>query len=469
MPNEAGIPNPAGLRLTTAAPAKITYPDYKATDDFVSWLSGFSTRVASAYGIQPENRDGLKRELLRLIPGKLALGEATDAYERLTPEEKADYGTMVARLKEEFTDPRAEKRFNENMSYNKRKKGQSVKAFMHEIKKDMKRYSDTPATIYRADGSVVPNPEREKQGVRRFIKGIRDIDGKEDEEFSRNLRYQLPEKSDKTWAKVIKAAIKYEASLEDSSSAAEAGSDDDDDDESGEEVESVESKKKKKKETKKKKPKSKSVIAALSDQVHENQMCLTKIETAQERLSTAHDQHGATLQEISAKLDVALAQGASANQFRRVPTFQLQQQRPQQPRSQQQQLFLQQQQRQQPSGPKTYVYQPRGATGGATGGAAFRANPAQNTWSGKTNQVRQGNYGFNCKTPTSFPTAAATAPKAAAAIEEADIPVEDLGGGEEEEDNVTMTLSQFMSLTNGAGADVAEEEAVAAIADLNFY
>ena len=74
MPNEGGIPNPAGLRLTTAAPVKVVYPDYKATDDFVSWLSGFSTRVASAHGLQPENRDGLKRELLRLIPGKLALG-----------------------------------------------------------------------------------------------------------------------------------------------------------------------------------------------------------------------------------------------------------------------------------------------------------------------------------------------------------------------------------------------------------
>ena len=366
MPRDNDDAFPAAYQAAAVRP-KITYPDYKASDNFVSWLSGLSTHVASAYGLQAaEDRDHLRTELLRLIPGKLALGEALDAYDRLTPEEKADYGTMVARLKEEFTDPRAEKRFNENTSYNKRKKGQTLKAFMQEIKRDMKRYSDTPATVYGAGGVVIANPEREKQGVRRFIRGIRDIEGNEDPEFKKDLRYQLPEKSDLTWAKVIKAATKYEASLEDSSSAAET---DDDDDESEEEVESGDSKIRKGQKMKKK-SKSKCVVAALSDQVYENQMRISKVETAQERttleinrLMVAQEMQSSLLQEISAKLDLALNFEISDDQPAEISILQ-QQQQSQPPKSRQQQPFLQQQQQQQPVRPKTYVYRPR--DGGAS-------------------------------------------------------------------------------------------------------
>ena len=364
MPRDNDEVFPAAYQAAAVRP-KVTYPDYKASDDFVSWLSGLSTRVASAYGLQAaEDRDHLRTELLRLIPGKLALGEALDAYDRLTPEEKADYGTMVARLKEEFTDPRAEKRFNDNTSYNKRKKGQTLKAFMQEIKKDMKRYSDTPATVYRAGGVVISNPEREKQGVRRFIRGIRDIDGNEDPEFKKDLRYQLPEKSDMTWAKVIEAATKYETSLEDSSSAAEADDDDDDDDddESEEEVEAVDSKEKKG-EKKKKKSKSKCIVAALADQVYENQTRLSKLEMAQERLFSIQEQHSSLLQEISAKLDLALNFEISDDQPAEISILQ-QQQQSQPSKSRQQQPFLQQQQQQQPVRPKTYIYRPR--DGGAS-------------------------------------------------------------------------------------------------------
>ena len=357
MPRDNDEVFPAAYQAAAVRP-KVTYPDYKASDDFVSWLSGLSTRVASAYGLQAaEDRDQLRTELLRLIPGKLALGEALDAYDRLTPEEKADYGTMVARLKEEFTDPRAEKRFNENTSYNKRKKGQALKAFMQEIKRDMKRYSDTPATVYRAGGVVIANPEREKQGVRRFIRGIRDIDGNEDPEFKRNLRYQLPEKSDLTWEKVIKAATKYEASLEDSSSAAEA---DDDDDDAESEEESVDSEVKKG-EKRKMKSKGKCIVAALADQVYENQTRLSKLETAQERMFSVQEQHSSLLQEISAKLDLALDLAGPDDQTAEISILQ---QQSQPPKSRQQQPFLRQQQQQQPVRPKTYVYRPR--DGGAS-------------------------------------------------------------------------------------------------------
>ena len=61
--------------------------------------------------------------------------------ERLTAAEKADYDTLVKRLTEEFTDNHERRLFNENMEYNKRKKGQKLKDFMQDIKKDMNRYS----------------------------------------------------------------------------------------------------------------------------------------------------------------------------------------------------------------------------------------------------------------------------------------------------------------------------------------
>ena len=95
MPGENGDVVPAAYQAAAVRP-KITYPDYKASDDFVSWLSGLSTRVASAYGLQAaEDRNRSRTELLRLIPGKLAIGEALDAYDRLTAEEKGDYGSLV--------------------------------------------------------------------------------------------------------------------------------------------------------------------------------------------------------------------------------------------------------------------------------------------------------------------------------------------------------------------------------------
>ena len=75
-------------------------------------------------------------------------------------------------------DPRAKKKFNKSLKFNKRKKGEPLKDFMQSIIQDLKRYSDIPVTILTRQGTTIPNPEREINGVRRFIEGIRDFEGK---------------------------------------------------------------------------------------------------------------------------------------------------------------------------------------------------------------------------------------------------------------------------------------------------
>ena len=460
----------AAAAVTAKQPRNVVYPEYKPDDDFALWLAGFLSRIRSTYGFKIDETAKLEEEVVRSISGKLAVGSPLNAYNRLTTADKKDYKKLVARLTEEFTDPREKKRFNACSHYNVRKKKQSLKDYMQAIIKDMDRYSYTPANIITVAGGIVPNPERETQGVRRFIEGIRNEKGKVDDEFKRHLEYHLQDEREMNWANAIKVATRYE-SVYDTKDVAEEESDSDSD--SDDEVKLVETRKKKK-------GKGRNTISALADQVHENQIRITKMETAQERMSTAQDQlsaaqntTNATLQEISAKLDLSLAsnQGGYRNQYTYQPRFQQQSFRYQQPRSQQQQLHLQQQQRarsfQQPR-PQTYTFQPRGGT-------AFRANPAQNTWGGKIDQSRQGNFGFNRRTPATYPapTPTTSAPKAAAAavasVEESDIVAEDLGdNAAEEEEQVVLSMSQFMSLASQAGVEVPEEDFVAAVDEWNF-
>ena len=113
---------------------------------------------------------------MRSISGKLAVGSALDAYDRLSDAEKTNYNAMVAKLTDEFINPREKERFNNKIDFNRRQKGQSLKDFMNEIKRDMKKYSNSPSTLRTAEG-IILNPEREAQGVRRFIRGMRDAQG----------------------------------------------------------------------------------------------------------------------------------------------------------------------------------------------------------------------------------------------------------------------------------------------------
>ena len=189
----------------------IDYPDYSRSEDFTSWLTGYISRIQCSVGFRVNETDKVRDEVVRSIPGKLAVGSALDAYNRLSDDVKQNYDQLVAKLTEEFTDPKAKRKFNARSDYNIRKKGQSLKDFAEDIKKDMARYSYLPATVYTATGSVVPNPEREQQGVRRFIEGMRNEKGEVDEAFTRDLSYRLQNPKELKWDYALEVASRFEA------------------------------------------------------------------------------------------------------------------------------------------------------------------------------------------------------------------------------------------------------------------
>ena len=193
----------------TRQPRYISYPDYKTKDDFPLWLSGFWAKIRHGYGYKLTEDDKVKAEIVRSISGKLSVGGALDAYNRLTDDERADYDSLIRRLTDEFTDNQEKRIFNETMDYNKRKKGQRLKEFMQEIKKDMNRYSGLPEKITRG-GAQIPNPELERQGVRRFRAGMRNKKGKKDKDLSRHLLFHLMDDADLTWDNAIKIASRWE-------------------------------------------------------------------------------------------------------------------------------------------------------------------------------------------------------------------------------------------------------------------
>ena len=314
--------NPVGafadpLAILGKQPRNIIYPDYRTKDDFMTWLAGYARKIQFSFGFKNNEKNKVKDEVVRSISGKLTPGAALDAYERLTEQEQNNYDQLVSRLNEEYTDPRVKQRFNDHKDFNKRKKGQTLKEFAEVIKRDLKRYSDIPETIFTNTGGIVPNPAREKDGIKRFVKGMRNEKGKKNEQFQNNLDYHLMEEPELTWKNAIATAARWERVYDNaaknspepsgSSSSSSSSSSSEDDD-----VEAVGTKEKKKR--KKKKGKEKHTIAAIADQVRENQMRITRLETAQERMAAAQEETNLCLQEISAKLDIGFAQGGSHNQ-----------------------------------------------------------------------------------------------------------------------------------------------------------
>ena len=180
---------------------------------------------------------------------------------------------------------------------------------MQDIKKDMGRYSYVQPTTLDAAGEIVPNPERETQGVRRFIEGIRNEKGQIDEDFKHHLEYHLQDKNEMTWDNAIKVASRYESIIDPSDE--ESGNNSDDSDADGEA--------KAAKTTKKKKSvRSKVTISALADQVYENEDRISSIESALERMAAAQEQlavaqeaTNAMMEEMMGKLDhcLSMAQG----------------------------------------------------------------------------------------------------------------------------------------------------------------
>ena len=101
-----------GAAFTTALnrqPKTISYPEYKPTDDFSQWLSGYEACVRNAYGFKLSENGKVQEEVVRSISGNLTVGTALDTYNRLHDDDKTSYTNLVKKLSEEFSDPQEEK------------------------------------------------------------------------------------------------------------------------------------------------------------------------------------------------------------------------------------------------------------------------------------------------------------------------------------------------------------------------
>ena len=223
---------------------------------------------------------------------------------------------MVSKLTAEFCDPVQKRKFEDNMAFNKRKAGQSLKDFKQDIIKDMNRYSSIPAKIM-VGGAQVDNPQKERQEVKRFKAGLRDLEGKKDRAYSKHMRYHLMEDADLTWKLAMYYASRWEGADSDID-------DSDDSDESDDDVKAVEV------DSAHVKPTDKTVsfardgisISTLTDQVFKNQERIANLEAAQEHLEeafkgikTSQDAMNNTINNIAAKIDAMFAQGSQTEQY----------------------------------------------------------------------------------------------------------------------------------------------------------
>ena len=229
----------------------VVYPDYNPKKDFTSWLAGYREKSRNAHGLTHAQNAEVDAEVMKSISSKLECGTALDAYNGLPAAAKGDYDQMVKLLTEEFTDPQEKQRFLEDFSYNKRKKGQSLRDFVQDIRKSQNKYSGMPDTFPGPNNTKVVNKAKVADGIRRFCKGIRNRKGKKDREQMKQLKYNLHREDEQTWENALDVAGRWEAANDyDSSSSASSASDDDNKDE----VVAVTSSRKSKKSKKGKRP-----------------------------------------------------------------------------------------------------------------------------------------------------------------------------------------------------------------------
>ena len=230
----------------------VVYPDYNPKKDFTSWLAGYREKSRNAHGLTHAQNAEVDAEVLKSISSKLECGTALDAYNGLPAAAKGDYKEMVKLLTEEFMDPQERQRFLSDFSYNKRKKGQSLKDFVQDIKKSQNKYSGMPDTYQGPNNTNVVNKAKIADGIRRFCKGIRNRKGKKDKEQMKQLKYNLHREDDQTWENALDVAGRWEAANDYCSSSSASSASDDDDNE--DEVLAVTSSRKSKKSQKGKKP-----------------------------------------------------------------------------------------------------------------------------------------------------------------------------------------------------------------------
>ena len=417
----------------------VIYNDYNPKDDFTLWVSGYREKVKNAFGFTNAQNDDLEAEVVRSIPGKLTSGTALDTYNQLPDATKNDYNRLIDALTKEFIDPQEKRRFVEDSSYNKRKKGQSLKEFMQEIIKDQNRYAGMRA-----------GQEKTRDGIRRFKNGIRDRKGRKDKDQVHHLQYNLHEDDDLTWENAMKVAGRWEGANDLGSSDADSSESSDDDP-----VEAMEVKKKSKAkclakaDAKKEKrtvisaiADTETAVASLTEKVETNARDIKGMKSDQERFNanvTAwKDENAATLKQILE----AVQTPDSAQSQRPANTFR-----------------------------SNY-----------NNNRNFN-RPNSYSWKGRYNQNQQTGFRFNRNTPSSFQNAAtaaaaAAAAKAAAAANttgaskttvgalEVDPAAQTLGaeGGEQ----VVLNLDQFLELSERAGEDIEDPDFMAALEQLNF-
>ena len=262
----------------------VIYPDYKTKEDFSLWLTGFREKIRNAFHYTPAQEDLVNAEVVRSISGKLQCGAALDTYNRLEAAVKADYEQLIPKLTEEFLDPQEKMKFIENFSYNKRRKGQSIKEFMQEIIKDMNRYSGMPDNVM-VGGASVPNQTKIKEEVRRFKRGIRDVNGEKNRELSVHMKFHLHNDDDLTWEKALEAASRWEAAnyKDDESGSSSSGSSDE-----GEKVAAATKGRARRKSGKMvlTTVMREEEVASLAEQVEANTLDIREIKSEQERMST---------------------------------------------------------------------------------------------------------------------------------------------------------------------------------------
>ena len=479
----------------------VVYPDYNPKKDFTSWLAGYREKSRNAHGLTHAQNDEVDAEVLKSISSKLECGTALDAYNGLPAAAKGDYNQMVKLLTEEFMDPQERQRFLSDFSYNKRKKGQSLKDFVQDIKKSQNKYSGMPDTYQGPNNTNVVNKAKIADGIRRFCKGIRNRKGKKDKEQMKQLKYNLHREDDQTWEHALDVAGRWEAANDyGSSSSASSSSSEDDDNE--DEVEAVTSSRKSKKSKKKGKKAEEvgattatapqapamaaaaaapptpppqaaaavaavatdkpDVIATITARLETNERDIKGVKSEQERLAANvaawEKKTDGTLSEILSEVRSGKQQIAQTQQH--VQQLQLQQQQTSLAQQNQNQNYQQnrQQNYRNPNRPNTYV------------------------WKGQVGQNQQTGFNYNRRTPAQFPqNAAAAAPQAQAAAAPAATPaaapvaaVDNIDpaaqplGNEGGIGRIMMDMDQFYEIMDRANQPVDNNDIVSAVSDLNF-
>ena len=215
------------VRALRQQPKNVVYQDYEGEDDFSLWLQGYREKIRSGYGYTAAQDDEVNAEVVQGISGKLKPGTPLDTYNRIPEDIKANYDQLVEKLTQEFLDPQEKRKFLRDFSFNKRKRGQSIQEFKQEIMNYQRRYSDLGADKIMVGQDSVDNEAKVRDGIRRFMTGMRDKNGRKNKDLRTFLNYRLMDDEDFTWENAIDITVRWEASNDIVSSSSSSSDDED--------------------------------------------------------------------------------------------------------------------------------------------------------------------------------------------------------------------------------------------------